>query len=101
MVPVRLDRLGVVVSGQHHPVPGRLKPQAQTAAAAEQVRGQMRALGPQAGRVGQERLLVRAGLRVGGQADERAPDQLDAVVAALGRRCPVPHTASSLNAPAG
>ena len=66
MVPVRLDRLGIMVSGQHHPVPGRLKPQAQTAAAAEQVRRQMRALGPQAGRVGQELLLVRARL-----ADER------------------------------
>ena len=97
MMPMRLDRLGILVSGQHHTVPSSLKPQAQTATATEKIRCQMGSPGPEAGRIGQELVLVLARLRMSGKADERAPDQLDAVMAALGCRCPVPHRPSSLN----
>ena len=100
MMPVCLDRLGVLIGGQDHAVPSRLQPEAQAAATAEKICGQMRAFGSEASRVGQERFLIRARLRVGGQTDERAPDELDAVVPTQGRRCPVPHVPSSLNAPA-
>ena len=41
-------------------------------------------------RIGEELILVRARLGMGGQADERAPDELDAVVPAPGGHCPVP-----------
>jgi hypothetical protein len=74
MMPVRLDRLGILVSSQHHAVSGCLKPEAQAASAAEQIRGQMRALSPQPGCIGQERLLVLACPRMSGKTDERAPD---------------------------
>ena len=82
MMPVGLHRLHIMVGGQHHPVPRRLQPQAQPAGPAEQVSGQMRTLAAQAGGVGQELLLAIARLRMRGQADERAPDELDTVVPA-------------------
>ena len=61
----------------------------------------MCALGPQPGRVGEERLLIRARLRMSGQADERAPDELDAVVPTAGSSLSrPPMQPPSLNAPA-
>src|ERR1017187_1839131 len=100
MMPVRLNRLGILVSGQHHAVSGGLKPEAQAAGATEKVCCQMSALGPETSRVGQECLLVLTPLWMSGQADERAPNQLDTVVAALGHRRPVSHTPSSVSTPA-
>ena len=47
---------------------------------AEEVRRQMCTLGTEAGRIGQERLLVRARLRMSSQPNEWASDQLHAVV---------------------
>ena len=92
VVPVGLDRLCILVGGQHHPVAGRLQAQAQPAAAAEQIRRQMRTLCPEPGRIGEERLLVRARLWMGGQAHKRAPDELDTVVSATAWSLPRPPT---------
>jgi hypothetical protein len=54
MMPVRLDRFGVLVSGQDDVVSRRLQPKAEAATTTEEICSQMCAFGPEASRVGQE-----------------------------------------------
>ena len=94
VMPVRLDCFGIAVNSQNHTVPGSLKPEAQAAGPAEEVRCQVRTFGAQPGCIGQKCVRVCAFVSMRGQPDERPPHQLDPVVPSpRGLRRALPHTA--------
>jgi hypothetical protein len=85
VMAVSLDRFLIMVDRKYDFVAGGIETKAQTAGAAEQIRGETHTLSSELRRERDELLGFRAGLGMRCEPDERTTDQLDSVPTASGR----------------